>query len=75
VTGPRYHRRGGDDELSPRELEVLALAAEGLTASQTARAMHRSVWTAKQHRRNIMAKLGARNMTHAAVLAVRKGLL
>jgi DNA-directed RNA polymerase specialized sigma24 family protein len=39
------------------------------------RRLARSVETAKTHVRNIMAKLGARDRTHAVTLAVRRGIM
>ena len=56
--------------LTPREQEVLALLAEGLTTQQIADRLDRSYWTVRIHQRNIVRKLGARDRTHAACLAV-----
>jgi len=56
--------------LTPREREVLALLAEALTTQQIADRLGRSYWTVRIHQRNIVRKLGARDRTHAACLAV-----
>jgi len=56
--------------LTPREQEVLALLAEGLTTQQIADRLERSYWTMRIHQQNIVRKLGARDRTHAACMAV-----
>ncbi len=56
--------------LTPREREVLALLAEALTTQQIADRLGRSYWTVRIHQRNIVEKLGARDRTHAACMAV-----
>jgi predicted ATPase/DNA-binding CsgD family transcriptional regulator len=53
------------EPLSPRELEVLRLLAQGLSNSQIAEALIVSVGTVKSHTHNILAKLGAANRTQA----------
>jgi two-component system NarL family response regulator len=61
--------------LSERELEVLLAAAKGETMEETAARLWLSLETIKSHRRNVIAKLGARNLSHAIALAVRSGLM
>ncbi len=56
--------------LTPREQEVLALLAKGLTTQQIADHLERSYWTVRIHQQNIVRKLGARDRTHAACMAV-----
>ena len=63
------------EPLTPREAEVLAGAAEGETAAQTGARLFLSSETVKDYRKRIIAKLGARNGTHAVALALRTGLL
>lgn len=59
------------ERLSRRELEVVRHAARGLTAAETAAKMFVSVETVKSHRRSVIQKAQARNMTHAvAIVAI-----
>jgi DNA-binding NarL/FixJ family response regulator len=64
-----------DGGLTPRELEVLRLVAEGRTNRQIGAALFISDKTASVHVSNLMAKLGAASRTEAAALAYREGLL
>lgn len=61
--------------LTPRELEVLALLAEGLPNKVIAQRLGTSDRTAKFHVESILAKLGAENRSEAIVLAARRGLV
>lgn len=61
--------------LSPRELEVLRLAAEAKTNLQIARRLHLSEATVKRHLRNIFAKLGAVSRIDAVNKAVAASLI
>jgi DNA-binding CsgD family transcriptional regulator len=63
------------EPLTPREQEILAGAAEGETAAQTGARLYLSSETVKSYRKRVIAKLGARNGTHAVALALRSGLL
>jgi DNA-binding NarL/FixJ family response regulator len=60
--------------LSPREREVLAALAEGLTNHQLAERLFISERTANRHLSNIFTKLGVHNRTAAARVAVEAGL-
>jgi LuxR family maltose regulon positive regulatory protein len=64
-----------DEPLSPRELEVLRMAAEGMTNQQIAARLVISVRTVKKHIENIHGKLGVQNRTQAAARARDLGLL
>lgn len=61
--------------LTDRELEVLKLIVEGFSNAGIAKTLHIAVGTVKTHVRNIMNKLSADDRTHAAVLALRSGLV
>ncbi len=61
-------------DLSPRELEVVKLLAEGLTNRLIARRLYISEHTAKFHVANVLYKLGAPSRTKAAIYAVKAGL-
>jgi LuxR family transcriptional regulator, maltose regulon positive regulatory protein len=60
--------------LSPRELEVLGLVAEGLTNHDIAQRLVLSEHTVNRHVANILRKLGLNSRTAAASLAGRYGL-
>ena len=74
---PRLNRRRepGRVELTERELEVLALLAEGLTNSEIAERIVVSVHTVRNHVANLSAKLGAHSKLEALSIAIRRGLL
>jgi DNA-binding NarL/FixJ family response regulator len=61
-------------ELSRRELEVLALVAEGLSNQEIAERLVLSKHTVNRHVSNILRKLGVSSRVAAASLAVRHGL-
>ncbi|HZP56916.1 MAG TPA: response regulator transcription factor [Dehalococcoidia bacterium] len=64
-----------DDELTPREREVLVLIAEGATNKAIAAKLVVSENTARNHVSHILAKLGFSRRSEAAAYAVKKGLL
>lgn len=61
--------------LSPREQEVFALLAEGMSGSEVAERLWLSKETVRTHVRNGMTKLGARTRVHAIVIALSLGEL
>jgi DNA-binding NarL/FixJ family response regulator len=63
------------DLLSPREMGVLGLMAEGLTNRQIATRLWISEATVKSHVSHILAKLGRTDRTQAIVFAMRAGLV
>jgi DNA-binding CsgD family transcriptional regulator len=65
---------GGELGLTERELEVLALIADGATNRQIGEALFISGKTASAHVSHILAKLGVTNRTHAAAAAHQLGL-
>jgi DNA-binding CsgD family transcriptional regulator len=67
--GARKHSAGDKIlSLSDRQLEVVKWAAHGLTSAQTAPRMYCSLETVKTHRKKVIDRLGARNMTHAVAI-------
>jgi DNA-binding CsgD family transcriptional regulator/tetratricopeptide (TPR) repeat protein len=66
---------GGAEVLTPREVEVLRLVAEGHSNREIGERLVVSGKTASVHVSNILAKLGARTRTEAAAVARRRGLL
>jgi len=63
------------DDLTQRELEVLALMVEGLTNPEIAERLTISRATASSHVSHILHKLGVSNRAEAIVLAVRSKLI
>ena len=61
--------------LTPREIEVLRLVAEGLRNKEIAASLDISVQTAEFHVKNILAKLGVNDRTKAVTVAVRRGII
>jgi DNA-binding CsgD family transcriptional regulator len=65
----------GDVPLTPRELEVLTLLAEGLSNKAIARRLGISVHTAKFHVGALIDKLDAVGRTDAVTQAARRGVI
>jgi DNA-binding NarL/FixJ family response regulator len=63
------------DRLTAREMEVLQLAAKGLTNREIADTLVISTRTVQVHLGNVFAKLGVGSRTEAVVCALRKGML
>ncbi len=61
--------------LTPREIEVLKLVAEGHTSQEIADQLVLSIKTVQAHRANIMEKLGLRDITQLVRFAIRYGLI
>ena len=64
-----------DAELTPRELDVLVLMAEGASNKVIARQLGISVHTAKFHVGSILDKLDATGRTDAVAHAARRGVI
>ena len=64
-----------DEELTPRELEVLRKIAEGNRNRDIAELLFISEETVKVHIKHIMDKLGAKDRTQAIAIAVRRGII
>jgi DNA-binding NarL/FixJ family response regulator len=74
-----YLDRARDDEhvdpLTPRELEVLKLVAEGHTSDEIAELLVISRKTVDRHRANMLEKLGMRDRVDLTRYAIRRGLI
>jgi DNA-binding NarL/FixJ family response regulator len=64
-----------DEALSPAEVQVLYLIAEGKANKEIAGRLSTSEATVKGQIHNILAKLGARDRTHAAMIGLRRGFI
>ena len=72
----RADQRGDDfDVLTPRELEVLKLIAEGHTSKEIAAMLVISIKTVDRHRTNMLDKLGMRDRVELTRYAIRRGLI
>jgi two-component system, NarL family, response regulator LiaR len=72
IMGLRQDRVGR--HLTPREREVLALLAAGMSNSEIAEKLTLAVGTVRLHVSSILTKLDAPNRTTAAVIAMKHGL-
>jgi DNA-binding CsgD family transcriptional regulator len=61
--------------LTPREIEVIALAAEGAGIPELSEELALSPDTVRSHLKHIYAKLGVHNRTAAVTRAIRLGLI
>ncbi|MGW4476289.1 response regulator [Nonomuraea sp. NPDC004354] len=67
-------RWGNPDGLTPREVEILKLIAQGMTNQQIAASLFIGESTVKTHINNTFAKIGARSRSDATRYAYRHGL-
>jgi DNA-binding NarL/FixJ family response regulator len=65
----------GEDDLTARELEVLTLIRDGYRNKQIADQLAIAETTVNFHVKNLVAKLQAKDRTHAVTIALRRGLL
>jgi two-component system, NarL family, response regulator LiaR len=63
------------ENLSPRELEVLALVVDGLSNQEISQRLEINLDTVKSHMKHILNKLAVSDRTQAAVKALRQGLV
>jgi DNA-binding NarL/FixJ family response regulator len=63
------------DPLTPRELDVVKLIAEGHTSEEIAEILFISKKTVDRHRANMLEKLGMRNRVDLTRYAIRRGLV
>jgi two-component system, NarL family, response regulator len=64
-----------EEELTPRELEILTLVGRGLSNKLIARALDITEGTVKTHVKNLLEKLDATSRTEAIAVAARRGLI
>jgi DNA-binding NarL/FixJ family response regulator len=64
-----------EDDLTPREVEVLQLISAGNGNRDIAMALSITEDTVKGHVKHVMEKLGANDRTEAVVIAVRRGII
>ena len=68
-------RSGSRDELTPREMDVLRLLAQGLSNRKIAARLDVNERTIKYHVSAILAKLEVSNRTEAVMRAIEQGLI
>jgi DNA-binding NarL/FixJ family response regulator len=69
---PAVPPRGSRGKLTHRQREILQLLADGGSTAASARELGLSEETIKTHTKNALARLGARNRTHAVAIALRE---
>lgn len=73
--GDRLAQRMGAEDLTARELEVLALVAHGYSNREIANTLGIAEKTARIHVSNILGKIGVSDRTQAAITAIQRGLV
>ena len=64
-----------EEALSPLEVRVLRLIAEGNSNKEIAARLSVTEDSVKGHVRNILSKLGANDRTHAAMIGIKRGII
>ena len=64
-----------DEALTPAEIRVVRLIAEGKSNKEIAAQLSTSEETVKGQVRNILSKLAANDRTHAVIIAVNRGII
>jgi DNA-binding CsgD family transcriptional regulator len=72
VQPARAHR--STRKVTPRELEVLALIADGYSTREIAQLLWITDETVRTHVRRLLSRLGARTRAHAVAIAYHDGL-
>jgi DNA-binding NarL/FixJ family response regulator len=71
----QFAEHATDDALTPAEIRVLRMIAEGNANKGIAAQLSVSEDTVKGQVRNILAKLGANDRTHAAMIGLKRGII
>ncbi len=72
---PAVPPSGSRGKLTRRQREILQLLADGGSTAAAARELGLSEETVKTHTKNMLARLGAKNRTHAVAIALRESLI
>ena len=72
---PAVPPSGSRGKLTRRQREILQLLADGGSTVAAARELGLSEETVKTHTKNVLARLGAKNRTHAVAIALRECLI
>lgn len=72
---PQVPPPGSRGKLTRRQREILQLLADGESTTFAARRLGLSEETVKTHTKNALARLGARNRSHAVAIALRESLI
>ncbi|WP_263012784.1 response regulator transcription factor [Laspinema olomoucense] len=75
AVGEKLSDRLESSQLSDRELQVIRLIIAGETNQQISHQLKISESTVKFHVNNILGKLGVRDRTQAAIVAVKRGIV
>lgn len=72
---PAVPPKGSRGKLTRRQRQILQLLADGESVTVAARELDLSEETVKTHTKHALARLGAKNRTHAVAIAVRECLI
>jgi two-component system, NarL family, response regulator len=72
---PAVPPKGSRGKLTRRQRQILQLLADGESTTVAARQLDLSEETVKTHTKHVLARLGARNRTHAVAIALRECLI
>ena len=72
---PDVPPKGSRGKLTQRQREILQLLADGESTTVAARELDLSEETVKSHTKHALARLGAKNRTHAVAIALRECLI
>ncbi len=74
-TLPHFYFSNVSSSLSPRQREILSLAARGLFSEEIGNEIGITAHTVRLHLQATRRKLGARNTTHAVAIALEKHII